>query len=98
MQYNALFEEVSIEEQMPYGISPEEARAVSEEAFLCDCCEFCGSFRDDSEFVETGMGEFYTMDIDPGTLVCIECLESRRLRFIPDDPSCFDCWTPVVCV
>ena len=44
------------------------------------------------------MYEYYTMDLDPGTRICTECLESHRVRFIPDNPSLFDCYTPMACV
>ena len=33
-------DEPSVEERMPFGISPEEMLAVSEEAMLSECCEF----------------------------------------------------------
>ena len=91
-------DEPSVEERMPFGVSPEEMRAVSEEAMPSDCCEFCKLPSDDGELVETGMYEYYTMDLDPGTRVCPECLESHRMLFIPDDPSLFDCYTPLACV
>ena len=91
-------DEPSVEERMPFGVSPEEMRAVSEEAMLSDCCEFCERLPDDGELVETGMYEYYTMDLDPGTLICVVCLELHRSQFIPDDPSLFDCYTPVAFV
>jgi hypothetical protein len=46
MWYNGFYEEASVEEQLPFGMSPEEMRAVSEEAILCDCCELCGLLRE----------------------------------------------------
>ena len=87
-------DEPSIEERMPFGISPEEMREGMIEAFM-GVCEFCGVSAPRDEFIETGMYEYRTMDLDPDTLACAECLEEHRLTFIPDDPSLFDCYTPV---
>jgi hypothetical protein len=91
-------DEPSVEERMPFGVPPEEMRAVLEEALQDDCCELCELPFGPGELVETGIYEFYTMDLDPGTRICSECLESHRMQFIPDDPSLFDCYTPVECV
>jgi len=90
-------DEPSVEERMPFGITPEEMQAVMIEASL-GTCDFCGEKSPLEDLIETGMYEYYTMDLDPGTLGCIDCLEGRRMRFIPDDPSLFDCYTPVNCV
>lgn len=59
---------------------------------LCDRCWMPFARR---ELLETGMYEYYTMDVDPGTFMCHDCHEARREQFIPDDPSLFDCHTPV---
>ena len=83
---------------MPFGVPPEEMRAASEEALENDCCEVCKLPFDPRELVETGMYEYCTMDLDPGTRICLECLDSHRMKFIPDDPSLFDCYTPIACV
>jgi len=98
MWHEDFADEPAVEERMPFGIPPEEMRAVLEEALQDDCCELCGMLFDPGEVAETGMYEYYTMDLDPGTRVCPECLESRRDQFIPDDPSLFDCYTPLACV
>ena len=88
-------DEPSVEERMPFGLSPEEMRAVSIEASL-DICENCHVQLPDDEFVVTGMDEYCTMDIDPGTKLCSECYDERRMQFIPSDPSLFDCFTPAI--
>ena len=98
MWHEDFSDEPGVEERMPFGVSPEEMRAVMEEALQDDCCELCGLLVDPVDLIETGMTEYYQMDLDPGTRVCTECLESHRLQFIPDDPSLFDCYTPVVFV
>lgn len=98
MWHEDFADEPAVEERMPFGITPEEMRAVMEEALQADCCELCTLAFAPEELVETGMYEYYTMDLDPGTRVCPECLESHRLGFIPDDPLLFDCCTPVACV
>lgn len=86
-------DEPSVEERMPFGITPEEMQAVMVAASL-GACEFCGEQAVLEDLIETGMYEYYSMDLDPGTLACADCLENHRLRFVPDDPSLFDCWTP----
>jgi hypothetical protein len=91
-------DEPSIEERMPFGMLPEEIRTVSEEASRDDCCELCKQLFDWSELIETGLYEYYTMNIDPGTRVCAACLESNRMEFIPDDPTLFDVYTPLAYV
>ena len=88
-------DEPSVEERIPFGIPPEEMAVLQEDAILqCNCCACCGQLFDYEDLIETGMREFYTMDLDPG-LICCECLESRRVRFIPDNPLLFDVYTPV---
>ncbi len=87
-------DEPSVEERMPFGITPQEMHAMMLEASL-GTCEFCGAQAAIGEMIETGTYEYYTMDIDPGTLACPGCIENHRLRFIPDDPSLYDCLTPV---
>ncbi len=59
---------------------------------LCDQCWMPFASR---QLIETSMHEYYTMDLDPGTAMCPDCYESHREGFIPDDPSLFDCYTPV---
>lgn len=59
---------------------------------LCEQCKMPHAFWD---LITTGMYEYHTMDLDPGTDVCGGCYEAQRNRFIPDDPSLFDCYTPV---
>ena len=98
MWHEDFADEPSIEERIPFGISPEEMRAVMEVASLDDCCELCKLPFDCGDLIETGLYEYYTMDLDPGTWVCTECLESHRLKFIPDDPSLFDVYTPLAYV
>jgi hypothetical protein len=99
MMYEDFGDEPSVEERMPFGgISPEEMLAVSEEILRSNCCELCGLPPALGELVETGMYEYYTMDLDPGTRVCEECLESHRTQYIPDNPMLFDCYTPLACV
>ena len=87
-------DEPGVEDRMPFGMSPEEMRDVLIAASL-ETCEFCGVEAHFEDLVETGTCEYYTMDVDPNTLACPECLENRRLKFIPKDPSLFDCFTPV---
>lgn len=87
-------DEPAVEERMPFGVTPEEMRAALYEASL-GTCEFCGQQACTDELIETGMHEYYTMDLDPGTLSCLECLESRRDALIPEDLSLSDCYTPV---
>lgn len=59
---------------------------------LCDGCQMPHPARD---LHETSTYEYYTMDIDPGARLCFGCYERRREAFIPDDPSLYDCLTPV---
>ncbi len=59
---------------------------------LCEGCRMPFAQRD---LIETGMYEYYMIDLDPGTVLCAECYEHRRVGFIPDDPSLFDAYTPV---
>lgn len=59
---------------------------------LCEACRMSFPMK---ELVKTGMYEFYTMDVDPLTLICLECYEAHRESCIPDDPDLFDCYTPV---
>jgi hypothetical protein len=87
-------DEPSVEERMPFGFAPEEMQAAIIAASF-GVCEFCGEESMLEDLIESGMYEYYTMDLDPGTLSCADCLESHRLRFVPDDPSLFDCFTPV---
>lgn len=87
-------DEPSVEERMPFGITPEEMQAVMLEASL-GTCEFCGEHVALEDLIETDTYEYYTMELDPGTLACPDCLENRRLRFVPDDPRLFDCMTPI---
>lgn len=87
-------DEPAIEERMPYGMTPEEMRDVMMEA-SCETCYVCGVKAQVEEFVETGMYEYYTMDIDPETFFCPACIEEYRMQFIPEDPSLFDCLTPL---
>jgi hypothetical protein len=91
-------DEPSVEERMPFGVSQEEMLVVFKEVLENDCCEHCKQLFDAGELVETEMYEYYTMDLDPGTRICPECLESHREQYIPDDPSLFDCYIPLVCV
>jgi competence protein CoiA len=58
-------------------------------------CEACKTPHPRQYLTETGMYEYYTMDLDPGTVMCPDCYESRRDRFIPDDPELWDCYTPL---
>jgi hypothetical protein len=88
-------DEPAVEERMPFGITPEEMYAVMIEASQ-ESCEFCNEAFHCEDLIETGMYEYCTMDLDPGTFACSECLERHRMRFVPDDPSLFDCLTPVV--
>ncbi len=87
-------DEPAVEERMPFGITPEEMHAAMVEASL-ELCKFCNESYPSEDWIETGMHEYCTMDSDPGTFACPECLEAYRMRFIPDDPSLFDCLTPV---
>ena len=87
-------DEPSVENQMPFGISPEEMHVVMMDAMV-DACECCGVRLEQFYLVETGTYEFYTMDIDPGTLMCVDCLEDRREQYTPDDPELFDALTRV---
>lgn len=58
-------------------------------------CAVCNMRFPKSQLTETGMYEYYTMDIDPMTLICSDCYETARERFVPEDPALFDCFTPV---
>jgi hypothetical protein len=89
-------DEPSVEERMPFGITFEEMQAAMVAASL-GACEFCGEQALLEDLIETGTYEYYTMDLDPGTLACGECLENHRTQFVPDDPSLYDCYTPVDC-
>ena len=71
MWHEDFADEPAVEERMPFGVPPEEMRAVLEEALQDDCCELCGLLFDPGELTETGMYEYYTMDLDPGTRVCL---------------------------
>jgi hypothetical protein len=85
------------EERIPVG--GEEMSALQEEAILqCQCCTYCGHLCDHehlNDLTETGMEEYCRLDLDPGTIICLECLESVRVQFTPTDPSVFDVYTPV---
>ena len=94
MWHEDFADEPSVEERTPFGISPDEAFAAMMDASLATC-EFCRRQAEHEDFIETGMNEYYTMDLDPGTMACYDCLEQHRARFIPDDPLLFDAWTPV---
>lgn len=59
---------------------------------LCVGCKMPYPSR---HLINTGAYEYYTMDIDLDTTLCPECYERRRESCIPDDPSLFDCLTPV---
>lgn len=87
-------DEPSVEERMPFGVPPEEMRAVIASTSV-DFCENCHVQLPDDEFVLTGMDEYHTMDLDPGTKLCCDCYDACRMRFIPSDPSLFDCYTPL---
>jgi hypothetical protein len=89
-------DEPSVEERMPFGITPQEVHAVMTEASL-GACEFCGEQEALDDLTETGTYKYHTMDLDPGILACIDCLENHRMQFIPDNASLFDCYTPVDC-
>lgn len=91
-------DEPSIEERMPIGVSPEEKLAVSEQIWEDSHCSICEQEFAESELIETGMYEYCTMDLDPGTKLCPECLEAHRDQYIPDDPMLFDCYTPIQCI
>lgn len=60
---------------------------------LCKCCKMPFPAW---QLTKTGMYEFYTMDLDPETMLCGECYETRRESRIPDDQELFDAWTPLV--
>jgi hypothetical protein len=95
MNWHEDFEdEPAVEDRMPYGLSPEEMSLLIIEAPL-GVCEFCGVKGPREDFVKTGLDEYLTMDLDPNTLACPNCLEDHRLRWIVDDPSLFDCFTAV---
>ena len=87
-------DEPSVEERMPHGLSPAEMKALHDEASVEDC-EFCGESFHYDELVPTGHYEYYTMDLDPGTRICADCLERRREDYTPSDPALFDCYMPV---
>jgi hypothetical protein len=58
-------------------------------------CDGCSMPHPNEHLLKTGMYEYYTMDLDPGTELCPNCYEVRLDRFVPDDPLLFDCFTPV---
>ncbi len=58
-------------------------------------CEACNMPHPRHYLTETGMYEYYTMDLDPGTVFCPDCYEARRDQCIPDDPDLWDCYTPL---
>lgn len=87
-------DEPSVEDRMPFGVSPEEMEAVMLEALL-DPCEICGVQFERDLMTETGSYEYYTMDLDPGTLLCADCYETHRLQYVPDDPELIDGLTPI---
>ncbi len=87
-------DEPSVEERMPFGLSPLEMQAISDEACL-EACHFCDERYPEESLYTTDMYEYVTMDVDPDTKLCPECYDRRRLKFVPDDPSLFDCYTPV---
>jgi hypothetical protein len=60
-----------------------------------ELCDACKTPFPKGNLIETGMWEFYTMDLDPLTPICADCYEAERERHIPDDPSLVDCLTPV---
>lgn len=58
-------------------------------------CEDCRRSLPKRQLIETGTHEYYTLDLDPTTLLCIECYEARCDERTPNDASLFDCYTPV---
>lgn len=58
-------------------------------------CEGCNRSKPMAHLIKTGMSEYYTMDLDPSTLLCGECYDSRRDNYTPDSPDLFDGFTPV---
>jgi hypothetical protein len=87
-------DEPSVEERMPYGLSPAEIDSIIAEASLHKC-EECGKPFLADEVITTGMYEYYTMDVDPESVVCLECYEACREGHIPSDPSLIDGYTPL---
>lgn len=58
-------------------------------------CEFCRLSFPPAQLIATGNWEMHTLDLDPGTRICLTCHEARCEAYTPDDPALFDCWTPV---
>jgi hypothetical protein len=87
-------DEPSVEERMPYGLSPAEVHLIVAEASL-HRCEECGKRFLEDEVISTGIYEYYMMDIDPESVVCLECYEACQAGRIPTDPSLIDCYTPL---
>ncbi len=83
----------SVEELTPTGMCP-EMKALHDAAYHVPC-EHCGESFYVHDLVTTGYGEYITMDLDPGTRLCEDCLERQRDRYTPDDPRLWDAWTPV---
>ena len=80
MRWHEDFEdEPSVEERMPFGLSPIEMQAMMIEARF-DTCERCGDRLPDDELISTGMHEYFTMDIDPESKFCPGCYELCRQR------------------
>ena len=95
MRWHEDFEdEPSVEERMPFGLSPSEMQAMMIEARF-DTCEQCGDRLPDEDLIATGMYEYFTMDIDPESKFCPECYELLQRRDVPSDPSLFDGLTPL---
>ncbi len=70
------------------------AYSWSEEIRNCTC-EHCGERFDHSCLTETGMHEYYRLNLDVGMLICDDCLDAEHGAATPDDCDLFDCYTPL---
>ena len=88
------YDEPSVEERYPSElVDPDGDRRIAEFGNLE--CETCQHLHPHKELITTDMSEYYTMDLDAGTLLCFDCYEAIRLSFIPEDPFLYDVLTPV---
>lgn len=87
-------DEPSVEERTPHGLSPNEIIAIIADESRVKCDE-CGERFHADDVVITDMYEYCTMDIDPESVICLDCYEACRDAHIPDDPTLFDGCTPL---
>lgn len=60
-----------------------------------ELCQHCKMIFPSSHVISTGLREYYQMDLDPDTRLCIDCIEEIRSSRLPDNPKLWDAYTPL---